>query len=140
MPIALVAQRLPLKMFGMNPSMRKRCSSARLVFCKRPTSISIHNRQGNMFANFGTIGMRRDELQRLKILSAKLAVERTRPSQSSGCRLAALSALVLNWPTFARIAGKGNQGALSDLLFGLQHSFWNFHYTLRSMHRPKKWR
>ena len=38
----------------------------------------------------------------------------------------------MNWPTFTKALNKGNRRAPSDILLGLEHSFWNFHYTLTS--------
>jgi hypothetical protein len=57
-------------------------------------------------------------------------VTSTRPMNHPQRRLGALAAVITNWPTFAKLSRKGDDSAMTEFLLGLQHSFWNFHYTL----------
>jgi hypothetical protein len=131
LPFALVAQRLPLKILRLNPADAEALLFGTAGFLQAP-DLDIYARSTreyvrNLWDNWWP---RRDELQRLILPAKTWRLSGSRPVNHPQRRLAALSALVLNWPTFARIAGKGNQRGLSDFLLGLQHSFWNFHYTL----------
>ena len=56
LPFTLLAQRLPLKSLRADSTRRKQCFSASPDFWKRPTSMSMKDRQENMSANFGTDG------------------------------------------------------------------------------------
>ena len=139
LPFALVAQRLPLKILRVNPADAEALLFGTAGFLQAP-DLDIYARSTreyvrNLWDNWWP---RRDELQRLILPAKTWRLSGSRPVNHPQRRLAALSALVLNWPTFARIAGKGNQRALSDFLLGLQHSFWNFHYTLTANSSPRE--
>lgn len=72
----------------------------------------------------------RDGLERL-VLPAKIWKQSsTRPTNHPQRRLAALSILVRQWPTFRRALQKGNQTTVAKFFATLDHPFWNFHYTL----------
>src|SRR6202022_2348099 len=80
----------------------------------------------------------RNELQRLILPAKTWRLSGSRPVNHPQRRLAALAALVLNWSTFVKLLNKNDRRALTDFLLGLQHSFWNFHYTLKSAASPNE--
>lgn len=73
---------------------------------------------------------RRDDFQRLVLPGSLWRITSTRPANHPQRRLGALAAVVINWPTFARLTHSADHRALGDFLAGLQHSFWDGHYTL----------
>lgn len=71
----------------------------------------------------------RDAMQRL-ILPAKIwKLSSTRPTNHPQRRLAALSILVREWPSFRRSLAKKTASSVADFLGSLDHSFWKFRYT-----------
>src|SRR5438132_11379330 len=72
------------------------------------------------------------------ILPAKVwRLSGTRPLNHPQRRLAALAMLVRKWPAFRRssdkaIAGGTPAATAAEFFGGIDHPFWNFHYTLAS--------
>jgi uncharacterized protein DUF2851 len=80
----------------------------------------------------------RDQLKRLILPPKTWRLSGTRPLNHPQRRLAALSILAREWPTFRRSLGKKSVAAVTDLFGGLEHPFWKFHYTLTSNASPKE--
>jgi hypothetical protein len=139
LPFALLAQRLPLKILRANPSDAEALLFGTAGFLQAP-DLDIYARSTREYVRnlWDKWWPRRDDLQRLILPAKTWRLSGSRPVNHPQRRLASLSALVRNWSTFARIADKGNQNALGDFLSGLQHSFWNFHYTLTAKASTKE--
>jgi hypothetical protein len=74
----------------------------------------------------------RDEMQRL-VLPAKLwRLSGARPLNHPQRRLGALAILAKEWPLFIKSITRKNGKAAHDFFLSLRHTFWNFHYTLKS--------
>jgi Protein of unknown function (DUF2851) len=80
----------------------------------------------------------RDELQRLILPTKVWRITSTRPVNHPQRRVAALAMLAREWPRLQRASGKNSVVAASDFFQGLDHPFWNFHYTLTADPSPKK--
>jgi uncharacterized protein DUF2851 len=139
LPFTLLAQRLPLKFLREHSADAEALLFGMAGFLQAPDldvyARSTRNYVRNLWDRWWP---HRDDLQRLILPMKTWRLSGSRPVNHPQRRLAALAALALNWPTFAKLLNQGNQPALSDLLFGLQHSFWNFHYTLNSDGARKK--
>jgi len=53
-------------------------------------------------------------------------------------RVAALAMLAREWPRLQRVSGKSSVAAANEFFEGLDHPFWNFHYTLTADPSSKK--
>lgn len=139
LPFALIAQRLSLKALRANPADAEALLFGVAGFLQAP-DLDIYAGSARKYVRslWDNWWPRRDDLKRLILPAKTWRLSGSRPVNHPQRRLAALSALVLNWPAFAKIAGRGNQSALSDFLLGLQHSFWNFHYTLSAKPSPQE--
>ncbi len=139
LPFTLLTQRLPLRLlreksndveallFGMAGFLQ----TADLHVYKSSTREYVRRLWDRWWA-------RRDELQRL-ILPAKLwRISSTRPVNHPQRRVAALAMLARDWPRLQRASGKSSVAAANDFFQGLDHPFWNFHYTLTAEPSPKK--
>jgi hypothetical protein len=72
-------------------------------------------------------------MQRL-VLPVKLwQLNGTRPMNHPQRRLGALAALIEAWPSFIRSLSRRSAGHTHDFLLGLDHPFWNRHYTFSSL-------
>ena len=80
----------------------------------------------------------RDDLQRLILPLNAWHISGTRPANHPQRRLAALAALVREWPRLQRASGKSSVAAANDFFQGLEHPFWNFHYTFTSRRSVKE--
>ena len=74
---------------------------------------------------------RRAELERLILPPRTWRLSGTRPLNHPQRRLAALAAIVAAWPRLLRSLGKDDLAA-REFFLGLEHPYWNFHYTLTS--------
>jgi hypothetical protein len=133
LPFTLLAQRLPLKFLRQHPAETEALLFGIAGFLQAPDldvyARSTRNYVRNLWDNWWPY---RDESQRLILPIKTWRLSGSRPANHPQRRLAALAALSPSWSTFIKLFDKGNQNALSDFLAGLQHSFWNFHYTLAS--------
>src|SRR5260370_19143217 len=77
-------------------------------------------------------------MQRIILPAKTWRLSGTRPLNHPQRRLAALSVLAREWPTFRRSLGKKSVGAVNDFFDALDHPFWKFHYTLTSDASPKE--
>lgn len=139
LPFTLLAQRLPLKLLREHSAEAESLLFGVAGFLQAP-DLDVYARSTREYVRKLWDGWwpHRDKLRRLILPMKTWRLSGSRPVNHPQRRLAALAALVLNWPTFAKLSSKGGQRALSDFLFGLQHSFWNFHYTLTSDASPKE--
>jgi len=78
----------------------------------------------------------RDAFRRLILLSQIWRLSSTRPLNHPQRRVAALAALVHEWPAFQRALRDRSIAAISDFFRALTHPFWNFHYTLTAAEAP----
>ncbi len=137
LPFALLAQRLPLKHLRANSANAEALLFGVAGFLQIPDlDLCGHSTRKYVRNLWDRWWPQRDKLQRLILPAKTWRLSGSRPANHPQRRLAALSALVLDWPTFTRIASEGNQRSLCAFLIGLQHSFWNFHYTLTADSSP----
>jgi len=80
----------------------------------------------------------RDELQRFILPTNTWQLSGTRPVNHPQRRLAALAILASDWSHLQRASGKTSVAAANDFFQGLEHPFWNFHYTLTAAASAKK--
>jgi Protein of unknown function (DUF2851) len=74
----------------------------------------------------------RDGMQRLVLPEKLWRFSGSRPLNHPQRRLGALAVLVNAWPSFTRLLTKKNAKTAQDFFLGLDHPFWNLHYTLAS--------
>jgi hypothetical protein len=80
----------------------------------------------------------RHALQRIILPPKTWHVTGTRPVNHPQRRLAALATIAQDWIAFIRTVNKANVKATEGYFLGLEHPFWNFHYTLVSDAVPKR--
>lgn len=139
LPFTLLAQRLSLKFLRAHSADAEALLFGLAGFLQAPDldvyARSTRNYVRNLWDRWWP---HRDEFQRLILPIKTWRLSGSRPVNHPQRRLAALAALIINWSTFAKLLHKKNQSALSDFLSALQHSFWNFHYTLAAAASPKE--
>jgi hypothetical protein len=139
LPFTLLTQRVPLRLlreksndgeallFGMAGFLQ----ATDLDVYQRPTAEYVRRLWDRWWPHRG-------EVHRL-ILPAKVwRISSTRPVNHPQRRVAALAMLAREWPRLQRASGKDSVVAASDFFQGLDHPFWNFHYTLTADPSPKK--
>ena len=137
-PFTLLAQRIPLKQLRENID-----TAEALIFglsgFLQATDLDIYKKKTRDYVRhlWDLWWPRRDGFQRLVLPQKLWKISSTRPVNHPQRRLGALAALVTNWPTFAK-ASRANHVTLKDFLLGLQHSYWNFNYTLVADESPKE--
>lgn len=133
LPFTLLAQRLPVKFLRGHSADAEALLFGVAGFLQAP-DLDVYKKSTRKYVRKLWDGWwpHRDELQRLILPLKTWRLSGSRPVNHPQRRLAALAALVLNWPPFAKLFRKAGRSALHDFLLGLQHSFWNFHYTLAS--------
>jgi len=80
----------------------------------------------------------RDELQPLILPNKIWRLSSTRPLNHPQRRVAALAMFARDWPRLQRALGKNSIDTAKDFFQTLDHSFWNFHYTLTSKPAARK--
>ena len=139
LPFTLLAQRSPLKFLREHSADAEALLFGVAGFLQAPDlevyARSTRNYVRNLWDRWWP---HRDDLQRLILPAKTWRLSGSRPVNHPQRRLAALAALVINWSTFAKLLSKAGHNGIADFLFGLQHSFWNFHYTLTSKASPKE--
>ena len=139
LPFTLLAQRLPLKLLR-----RQSTDCEALLFgiagFLQASDLDVYERSTRKYVRqlWDNWWPHRDELQRLILPGKVWRLSGTRPLNHPQRRVAALAALARNWPAFQRSSGKGNSAAISEFLQGLDHPFWNFHFTLTADASPKE--
>jgi hypothetical protein len=139
LPFTLLAQRLPLKFLREHTPDTEALLFGVAGFLQTP-DLDIYAKSTRQYVRnlWDRWWPHRDELQRLILPPKVWRLSGTRPVNHPQRRLAALAALVLNWPSFIKSLSKSDQNAPGEFLLGLEHSFWNFHYTLTAEPSPKK--
>jgi hypothetical protein len=131
LPFTLIAQRLSLKHLRKNVNAAEAILFGIAGFLEKP-DLAIYKKSAKNYVRdlWDRWWPLRDELQRL-ILPAKVwKLSSTRPVNHPQRRLAALSALIKEWPAFRRSLGKRTSAPVEKFFDALEHSFWNRHYTL----------
>ena len=133
LPFTLLAQRLPLGFF------RKKNEEAEAIlfgvagFLETP-DIGAFTGSARDYVRklWDRWWPHRNEMQRL-VLSAKLwRLSGTRPLNHPQRRLGALALVVGAWPAFIRSLARHNPKNAQEFFLGLDHAFWNYHYTIGS--------
>lgn len=81
---------------------------------------------------------RRTEFERLTVPLALWNLRGLRPANHPQRRVAALAALVRQWPVLEALASSGNVAALRHFFSQLADPYWDRHYTLKSPRTPSK--
>jgi len=139
LPFTLLAQRLPLKLLRQQSTDSEALLFGIAGFLQAP-DLDAYERSTRKYVRqlWDNWWPHRDDLQRL-ILPAKLwRLSGTRPLNHPQRRVAALATLAHNWPAFQRSSGKRSSSVASDFFQGLEHPFWNSHYTLTAEASPKE--
>jgi Protein of unknown function (DUF2851) len=144
LPLALLAQRAPLKLLRAK-SQDGEAMLFGIAGFLQTADLDVYKRSTREYVRqlWDRWWPYRDELQRL-ILPAKVwRISSTRPANHPQRRLAALAMLAHDWPGVRRrlskaIAGGTLATTAREFFRDLDHPFWNFHYTLAADPSPKK--
>jgi hypothetical protein len=139
LPFTLLAQRLPLKFLREHSPDAEALLFGVAGFLQAP-DLDIYSKSTRKYVRnlWDRWWPHRDQLQRLILPAKAWRLSGSRPANHPQRRIAALAALVLNWPSFVKFLNKNDQNALTNFLCGLEHSFWNFHFTLTAEPSPKE--
>ena len=137
LPFTLLAQRLPLKLL-------RRTEAAALLFGVSGF-LPAHD-LGRFDASTRSYlrGLweqwwpRRAEFERLAIAPDLWRLGGQRPMNHPQRRLAALAAIVPNWPKVRALAKACEPGAIGKFFAKLDDKYWDFHYTVTSKTAPKR--
>jgi hypothetical protein len=148
LPFTLIAQRACLKSLRQSPENAEAILFGLAGFLETP-DLAVYKKSTRNYVRelWDRWWPHRDEMQRL-ILPAKLwRLSGTRPVNHPQRRLAALSILVREWPSFRGSLGKGRGAssigiklavaAIEKFFDTLDHPFWKFRYTLTADPSPK---
>jgi hypothetical protein len=139
LPFTLLAQRLPLKFLREHSPDAEALLFGVAGFLQTP-DLDIYSKSTRKYVRnlWDRWWPHRDELQRLILPAKTWRLSGSRPANHPQRRIAALAALAVNWPPFAKSINRGDQNGLTNFLLGLEHSFWNFHFTLTAEPSPKE--
>jgi hypothetical protein len=139
LPFTLLAQRLPLRLLRENVENCEALLFGVAGFLERP-DLDVYKKSVREYVRQLWDGWwpHRDDLGRLILPANAWRVSGTRPLNHPQRRLAALAILARDWSRLQRASGKSSVAAAQDFFQTLEHSFWNFHYTLTSEAAPKK--
>ena len=139
LPFTLLAQRLPLKFLREHSPDAEALLFGVAGFLQAP-DLDIYSKSTRKYVRnlWDRWWPHRDGLQRLILPAKAWRLSGSRPANHPQRRIAALAALAVNWPPFMRSLNKGDQNGLTNFLLGLEHSFWNFHFTLTAEPSPKE--
>ena len=134
LPFTLIAQRLPL---GALRAERDRAEALLFGVAGFLEAPDLANYQSDTRAYVRGLWdqwwTNRDAMERLVIPQKLWRLGGARPLNHPQRRLGALTAVVGEWTALQRaFAGADAAVAIRRLLLGLQHPFWNWHYTLTS--------
>ncbi len=139
LPFTLLAQRLPLQLLRENV---RDCEA--LLFggagFLETSDLDVYKKSAREYVRQLWDGWwpYRDELQRFILPANTWRLSGTRPVNHPQRRLAALAILASDWSHLRRASGKTSVAAANDFFQGLEHPFWNFHYTLTAAASAKK--
>ncbi|MBA3386357.1 MAG: DUF2851 family protein [Chthoniobacterales bacterium] len=134
LPFTLLAQRLPLS------AVRSRKKDEEALFFGlagflQAADLSIYENQTRDYVRglWDYWWPQRDEMERLVLAPELWRLGGARPLNHPQRRLAALALLARNWPAFRHSLDPPDPVAGTRKFFGgLEHPFWNLHYTLTS--------
>jgi hypothetical protein len=133
LPFTLLAQRLPLKMLRAQPNEIEAVLFGVAGFLATADLAKFEpGTRSYLRALWDRWWPRRAGLERLILPPRTWRLSGTRPLNHPQRRLAALAAMVAGWPRLLRSLGKDDVLAAREFFLGLEHRYWNFHYTLTS--------
>jgi hypothetical protein len=133
LPFTLLAQRLPLKMLRALPNETEAILFGVASFLATPDLAEFESgTRQYLRLLWERWWPRRAELERLILPPRTWRLTGTRPLNHPQRRLAALAGIVAGWPKLLRSLGKDELAPARQFFLELQHTFWNFHYTLSS--------
>jgi hypothetical protein len=137
-PFTLLAQRLPLAaLHSAGEDMEALLFGAAGFLAAPDLSVYDQGSRSYVRALWDRWWPHRDAMQRLTLSQNAWRLSGARPLNHPQRRLGALAALVKNWQRLINSLGATNPAAeATRLLLGLQHAFWNHHYTLTSDATP----
>src|SRR5437762_2002827 len=139
LPFTLLAQRFPLRFLREN---LRNCEA--LLFGGAgfldTSDLDVYKKSASEYVRQLWDGWwpHRDELQRFILPANTWRLSSTRPVNHPQRRLAALAILARDWSRFQRASGKSSVVAANNFFQGLEHPFWNVHYTLTAAASPGK--
>ena len=139
LPFTLLTQRLPLRLLRENVEDCEALLFGAAGFLET-ADLDIYKKSAREYVRqlWDRWWPHRDDLQRLILPADAWHLSGTRPSNHPQRRLSALAVLVREWPRLQRASGKSSVAVANDFFQALEHSFWNFHYTLTSKASPKE--
>jgi hypothetical protein len=139
LPFTLLAQRLSLRLLRENVRNCEALLFGVAGFLETP-DLDVYKKSAREYVRQLWDGWwpHRDELQRFILPGDAWRLSSTRPLNHPQRRLAALAILARDWSRLQRASGKSSVAAANDFFQGLEHPFWNFHYTLTAAASPKK--
>lgn len=133
LPFTLLAQRLPLKTLRASSNDVEALLVGAAGFLDAVDLAQFKNGTRTYLRGlWDKWWLRRSDFERLVLPPGTWRLSGTRPLNHPQRRLAALAALVADWPRFLRSLGSEESGALQDFFSGCSHPYWNHHYTLTS--------
>jgi hypothetical protein len=137
LPFILLAQRLPLKMLRALPNETEAILFGVASFLATPDLAEFESGTRHYLRLLWELWWpRRAGLERLVLPPRTWRLSGTRPLNHPQRRLAALAGIVAGWPKLMRSLGKDERAPARQSFLELQHTFWNFHYTLSSETSP----
>jgi hypothetical protein len=139
LPFTLLAQRLPLRFLRENVADCEALLFGGAGFLQT-SDLDVYKKSAREYVRQLWDGWwpHRDEVQRLILPADTWRLSSTRPVNHPQRRLAALAILARDWSRLQRASGKSSVAAANNFFEALEHSFWNFHYTLTATASPKK--
>ena len=139
LPFTLLTQRLPLSSLRETSEDCEALLFGTAGFLKTP-DLEIYKKLAREYVRqlWDRWWPYRDDLRRLILPANAWHISGTRPLNHPQRRLAALAVLAREWPRLQRAAGKSSVAAANSFFQGIEHPFWNFHYTLTSKASPKQ--
>ena len=139
LPFILLAQRLPLKLLRENMD---NCEALLfgLAGFLQATDLDVYKKSTRDYVRqlWDRWWPHREQFERLILPQKIWRLSSSRPQNHPQRRLAALATLAREWPRFQRASAKTRPDAANDFFHGLEHPFWNFHYTLTAPASPKR--
>src|SRR5436190_13685531 len=139
LPFTLLAQRLPLRFLCENARDCEALLFGIAGFLETP-DLDVYKKSAREYVRqlWDNWWPHRHELQRFILPANAWRLSSTRPVNHPQRRLAALAILARDWSRLQRASGKTSVAAANDFFQGLEHRFWNFHYTLTAAASAKK--
>lgn len=133
LPFSLLAQRLPLKgLRHESGNIEALLFGVAGFLCAPDLGVYETEARGYVRTLWDRWWPQREYFERLVLQSKLWRLSGTRPLNHPQRRLAALAAVARQWPTFIKSLGTTDTLATRNFFLGLQHPFWDFHYTLVS--------